>query len=108
MILHSWMPPRPHPPTIANITSSYFASRFLVVETAFWLYTVWLIAGQVHAGDGPIIWMAASTTLIFLTLTLPAWIIIMLGRYTPVAMLLAFLAAPANMLAWKHCISVLH
>jgi hypothetical protein len=102
MIMHAWMPPFPHPPTIANVSASYLGSRFVVIETLFWLYTVRLVAPRIYAGEIAIGWMAASTTVIFLTLTLPAWVLILRARYTPLAFLLAFVAAPAYMLAWKH------
>ena len=107
MIMHTWLPPMPSPPTLANVTASYFASRFLLVETVFWLYTLRLVAPRIQAGEVALGWPAASTTVVFLTLTLPAWVLILRARYTPLAFLLAFVAALAYMLAWKHCIASL-
>jgi hypothetical protein len=107
MILKSWLPPLPHPPTIGNVSASYFASRFALVETGFWLYTLHLVVPRVYARCATLEWAAASTTVIFLALTLPAGIMLMRARYAPLALALTFASAIANMLAWKHCIAPL-
>jgi len=49
----------------------------------------------------------ASTSIIFLTLTFPACILVWRARLTPLAFVLAFGSAVANMVAWKYGISVL-
>ena len=97
-----WIPPLPQPPTLASVSASYFASRFVIVETMYWVYTVHLVAPRVYAGEVPLGWAAASTTIVFLTLTLPAWVLVLRARLTPLAFVLAFTSAVANMIAWKH------
>ena len=37
----------PHPPTLANVSSAYFAARFVMFETMFWIYTVYLVAPRI-------------------------------------------------------------
>jgi hypothetical protein len=98
--------PIPQPLTLVGFSSAYFAARFALFETLFWLGTLKMVAPRVHAGEAPLGWAAASTTIIFLTLTLPAWILVFRARLTPLAFLLAFASAIANMVAWKHGIAL--
>jgi len=98
--------PIPHPQTLANVSSAYFAARFALIETMFWMYTLRLVGPRLYNGELPLGWAAASTTIVFLTLTLPAWILVYRARFAPLAFLLAFASAIANMLAWKHGISL--
>ena len=92
----------PHPPTLANVSSAYFAARFVMFETMFWIYTVYLVAPRIYAGEVPLGWAVTSTTIVFVTLTLPAWVLVDRARFTLLAFFLAFASAVANMIAWKH------
>ena len=98
--------PIPQPLTLLGVSSAYFAARFALFETLFWILTLKMVGPRVYAGEVPLGWAAASTTIVFLTLTLPAWILVYRARVTPLAFLLAFASAIANMVAWKHGIAL--